>query len=306
MLKILCFVAAVLLYSDAAFAIDFDIKSVRVTLSKPNTSHSLIYRSPEDANQKTVFNLTPINNERLGVFVDLNGIEVGYAADVFKNNTETKTQNFIVSYRKFKYSKITLNYQTLEGLQTNAENLSGGGIDNRFANLTKSTKIELSGQHALHTFGSAKSLFGHFFLNKPLLSNNFDWSVGIIGDWSLKYVSLENPESIIFNPSFSSETTALTEKLNSNSISGNIGPFLSVNLPHNLHFFAEYKVGKGHIRNTLSNNLKESGDEKQNAIGAGISWTSSDKKYLVLLRGWEQNGRHINTSFADFSVVKFF
>jgi hypothetical protein len=307
MLKEFAVVTAILFCSGTAYAIDFDIKSVRVTLSKPDTSNSLLYRSPQNATQKAVFNLRPVNNERLGVFVDINDIEIGYALDVAKSNPETKTQNIIVSYRKFKYSKITLNYQTLKGLQTSAENLSGLGVDNRFRNLSQSTKVELFGQHALHTFGSAESLFEHFFLNKPLLSNSIDWSVGIIGGWSFKHVSLENPQSIVFNPSFLSEALPAVAKLKSNSIAGNLGPFLSVNLPHNFHFFAEYKVGKGHIRSSGgNNNLKESGDEKQSAVGAGISWTSSDKKYLVLLRGWEQNGRHISTSFADFSVVRFF
>ena len=75
----------------------------------------------------------------------------------------------------------------------------------------------------------------------------------------------------------------------------------------NIHFFVEYKLGAGYISNKNADiGFKESGDEKSKALGAGFSWTSIDKKTLVLLRAWDQKGRHINTSFGDLSVVRFF
>lgn len=298
-------------YSALSSSYEFDVKSIRLTLSKPETSHSLTLSDINQTGQKSVFNLQPLNNERIGVFVDVNDIEIGYALDLFKDDTETKTQNFIVSYRKWKYSRITFNYQTLEGLQTDAENLSGTGFDSQFSEFTKSTKIELFGLHNLHTFGEAESLFEHFFLNRPRLSQSFDWSLSVLGAWSVKHLSLENTQSIIFQPEFLSETVAPVNELNSLSASASVGPFLSVNLPNNFNFFAEYRIGEGYIRNLSgdtrrSSGLKQSGDEKQSAFGAGISWTSSDEKTLVLLRGWQQKGRHIDTSFGDLSVVRFF
>ncbi|MFC3120573.1 hypothetical protein [Agaribacter flavus] len=296
----------------SAFAFEWNITSLRTTLSRPDTSHTLIFQQQNDPTQKTAFLLTPINNERLGLFVDVNGVEIGYAVDVLPNDVETKTQNFLFAYRKLKHSKITLNYQILEGFNTDVEDLSPNGIssqilEGQFLENTKSTKIELFGQHNLFTFNNKESLFEHFFLNRPKLSDRFDWSLSIVGGWSFKHLSLESPESLLFQPSFLSSPVPTVGKLESNSINANVGPFLSVNLPNNFNFFAEYKIGRGHIKNTnTETGLKESGDEKANAIGAGFSWTSKDEKTLVLLRAWNQKGRHIETSFGDLSVVRFF
>jgi hypothetical protein len=293
--------------SSAAFAVDFDLTSIRVTVSKPNTSHSLIYTNPAIPDAKSVFNLVPQNNERLGIFADINGIEIGYAVDVFEDETETKTQNFLFSYRKWKHSKITLNYQTLKGLDTQAENLSGDGLENQFLIETKSTKTELFGLHNLYTFDNKDSLFEHFFLNRPKLSSQFDWSVSVVADWSLKRVSLTSADSIVFQPQFISEDLPAITRLDSDSINATVGPMLSLSFPRNIHFFVEYKLGAGYISNKNADiGFKESGDEKSKALGAGFSWTSIDKKTLVLLRAWDQKGRHINTSFGDLSVVRFF
>lgn len=295
-----------------ANAIDLDVTSLRVTISKPDTSHSLVFQplqSPANASfdQKTVFNLTPLNNERLGVFVDVNGIEIGYAVDVFNNEQETKTQNFLFSYRKWQHSKITFNYQTLEGLQTQAESLFSNDVENTFLPNTKSSKVELFGLHNLHTFNNKESLFGHFFLNRPKLSHEFDWSVSMVGGWSLKRLSLSSPSSIVFQPQFLTQNLSAVGRLDSDSISATVGPMLSLSFAHNIHFFSEYKYGAGYISNKNDETgFKQSGDEKSRAFGAGVSWTSADKKNLVLLRGWQQTGRHINTSFGDLSVVRFF
>lgn len=296
-----------MVFANSAYSFDFDVSSFRTTFSKPDTSHTLIFEPQGTDGSKTVFNLTPQNNERLGFFLDVNGIEIGYAEDVFENTVETRTQNFLFSYRKFKNSRITLNYQTLKGLDTEAENLRGNGIERRFLDESKSSKIELFGLHNLYTFGEGKSLFEHFFLNRPLLSNKFDWSLSIVGGWSLKHLTLDSRSSILFDPEFISSDLPQVTELKSTSFSVNVGPLLSVNLPKNFNFFAEYKHGKGHIKNENSRiGLKQSGEEKSKAIGLGLSWTSQNKKTLILLRGWQQKGRHIETSFGDLSVVRFF
>lgn len=301
------FLALLLLYSLPVFSFDLDLKSIRVTLSKPDTSHSLVFTDNNAIEPKIRFNLQPLNNERIGVFVDVNDIEIGYSLDVFENDTETKTQNFILSYRKWKDSRITFNYQILEGLQTKVQKLSGDGFDSEFSEFTTSTKVELFGLHNLHTFGENESLFEHFFLNRPRLSQSFDCSLSILGGWSIKHLSLENDESIIFQPPFLTQILAPVTKQNSFSASASVGPFLSINLPNNVNFFAEYRVGAGYIHNLSGEtNLKQSGDDKQRAAGMGISWTSSDQKTLVLLRGWQQKGRHVDTSFGDLSVLRFF
>lgn len=292
---------------NSVVAFEWDFISLRTTLSRPDTSQSLIFRAPGETEQKTLFHLSPTNNERIGFFLDINDIEIGYAVDARKDDIETDTQNFLISYRKLKHSRITLNYQTLEGLDTRVEKLSGAGQFSQFLEQTKSTKIELFGQHNFYTFGGKTSAFEHFFLNRPKLSSVFDWSLSINGGWSVKRLSLESPTSILLQTDFVGAELAPITELDSVSYSGDIGPFLSLQAPNNFHFFAEYKFGKGVIKNLSdTDSLKESGDEKARAFGAGISWTSSDEKLLVLLRGWKQEGRHVSTSFGDLSVVWFF
>jgi len=111
----------------------------------------------------------------------------------------------------------------------------------------------------------------------------------------------------VFGCGFLNWSAPQVTKLISNSYGASIGSLLSFSLPHNVHVFAEYKVGKGNIRNTDPGlGLKDSGGEKVAAYGGGISWTSDNKKLMVVLRAWEQTGRHIDTSFGDLSVIKFF
>lgn len=308
-LVIVSFAILSVLQTDAALAFDFDfdLKSIRTTISNPSTSHTLIYDDLARSNQKTLFSLEPINNQRVGVFFDINDVEIGYSADIFNDDVETKTQDVLLSYRKFKNSKITFNYQTLEGLQSTARNLSGNQTDQFFSENTRSTKFELSGQHNFYTFNNEESLFEHFFLNRPKLSNKFDVALSVVGAWSFKHVSLENKDNIVFQADFLNSSAPQATKLISNSYGASIGSLISFSLPHNVHMFAEYKVGKGNIRNIDPElGLKDSGDEKVEAYGAGISWTSSNKKLMVVLRAWEQTGRHIDTSFGDLSVIKFF
>jgi hypothetical protein len=295
------------LQSGVVFSVEFNLKSIRTTLSNPNTSHSLIYDDLATNAQKTQFLLEPINNERIGVFFDINDIEIGYSADIFKQNIETKTQNILLSYRKLKNAKITFNYQSLEGLQSTATDLANNQSAQTFLSNTHSTKFELSGQHNFYTFNNKESLFEHFFLNRPRLSDQFDVAISIVGAWSFKHVSLENQENIVFQPEFLESSVPQVTKLVSNSYGANVGPLLSFSLPQNIHLFAEYKVGKGHIHNADPElGLKDTGDEKVEAYGGGISWTSNNKKLLVVLRAWEQKGRHIDTAFGDLSVIKFF
>ena len=82
--------------SGSVLAFDFDLKSVRTTISNPSTSHALIYDDLDGSNQKILFSLEPINNQRVGVFFDINDIEIGYSADIFEDDVETKTQDILL------------------------------------------------------------------------------------------------------------------------------------------------------------------------------------------------------------------
>jgi hypothetical protein len=299
----------IVLFGIAASANGFEIKfeTLRTTLSRPDTSHSLTFKSPVSGEEKSVYLLTPVAQERLGAFVDINGIEIGYATDITNGVNETDTLNILLSYRKLKHTRITFNYQVLEGLETEAQNLRGPGSQTRFAPRTKSTRIELFGLHNFYTFGGRESLFEHFFLNRPYQNDGHNWALSIVGGWSIKRLELTSPDSILFTPDFFTDDAPAVTELESDSISGNIGPFLSMNFANNINAFVEYKIGGGYIRNrNEESGLKGTGDEKVSALGGGVSWTSKNQKHLVFLRAWEQKGKYIDTSFGDLSYVYYF
>lgn len=301
------FLLLLTLLSSSAHAVELSVKSLRTTLSKPDTSHELLFQPTNSPEQKSVFILEPVKQERLGLFLDINGFEIGYSEDISHSTQETDTLNIILSYRKLRHGRISYNYQKLEGLAVEAESINSTDAEQRFLPGTTSTKHELFGLHNLHTFGGGESLFEHFFLNKPVLSDSFDVHLSIVGSWSIKHLSLESPSSIIFSPSYLESPAVPVDQLNSISGNVNLGPMISINMPNNFNFFTEYKAGIGYIRNTsTTNGLKNSGDEKSRAVGAGLSWTSANKQHLVLLRGWNQKGRHIDVSFGDLSYVYFF
>lgn len=297
----------VCLFATHTYGFDWQINSVRISLSKPQTFHSLIYSSESPKDTKVNFELEPINNERIGVFVDLNGIELGYAIDVINDERQTKTEDFIFSYKDFRHTRLILNYQTLEGFNTNGLNLlNEQQAQSEFLADTKSTKIELSGIHDFYTF-YGESLFEHFFLNRPKLSRSNRIGLSLAGGWSYKRLSLETDSNLIFTPKFLENSVQSINKIEAHSIDFSVGPLLSMSLKNNVHMFAEFKVGKGYFRNLdKDNQLKRSGNEEIYAAGGGASWTSSSKKTLVLLRGWIQQGRHVDTSFGDLSVIRFF
>jgi len=295
-------------YSTFSVADSFDwkVNSIRFTFSKPQTFHSLLYSQSDPSREKVNFELEPINNERFGVFVDLNGVEIGYATDFINDSTQTKTEDFLFSYKGFKHSKITFNYQTLEGFETNALNLlNESQHESRFSPGIKSTKFELFDVHDLYTF-YGESLFDHFFLNRPKLSQSTGFGLSLISSWSYKNLLLESDDNLVFKPEFLNDIGTV-RNIRAESIDFSIGPLLSVNLKNNIHMFAEAKFGKGYFRNLEENEqLKRSGNEDIYSLGAGVSWTMASNKTVFLLRGWQKKGRHVETFFGDLSVIHYF
>jgi len=291
----------------SANTFDWKVNSIRFTFSKPQTFHSLIYLQSDPSREKINFELEPVNNERFGVFVDLNGVEIGYATDFINNNKQTKTEDFLFSYKGFKHSKITLNYQTLEGLETNALNfLNESQQESLFSPSTKSTKFELLGVHDLYTF-FGESLFDHFFLNRPQLSESNKFGLSLISSWSYKNLSLESDENLLFKPEYLNNPIDTIQDIRGESFDFSIGPLLSVHLKNNIHMFAEAKVGKGYFRNLDQNDqLKRSGNENVYSYGGGLSWTMDTNKTVFLLRAWQKEGRHVETFFGDLSMIHYF
>ena len=295
------------LLCQRAYAFELELNSIRVSFSKPQTLHSLIYSPEMTTNTKINFELEPINNERVGVFFDLNGIEIGYAVDFIDDKQQTKTEDFIFSYKSLKHSRISLNYQILEGFNTNALNLlNEPQSQSTFLSKTKSTKIEIFGIHNFYTF-FGESLFEHFFLNRPRLSQSNKVGLSLAGGWSYKHLSLESDDNLIFSPNYLNANIQTINEVKAESIDFALGPLLSVSLKNNIHLFAELKAGKGYFKNLDGDSqLKRSGNEEIYAVGGGVSWTSSSKKTLFLLRTWFKKGRHVETFFGDASIIYFF
>lgn len=307
MYKPIIYVLIIYTACQNANAIEWKINSVRSTISIPQTFHSLIYTQTDPEEVKINFELEPINNERVGIFIDLNGVEIGYAVDFINNKTQTKTEDFLFSYKSFKHSKITFNYQTLEGFETNALNLlDERQQDSQFLSRTKSTKFELFGIHDLYTF-FGDSLFDHFFLNRPQLSQVNRFGLSLIGGWSYKNLSLKTDSNLLFQPSYLNNPVQRIEEIKAESIDASIGPLLSISFKNNIHMFAEAKFGRGYFRNKdEETQLKRSGGETLYSIGGGASWTMASNKTVFLLRAWQKSGRHIETFFGDLSIVHYF
>ncbi len=291
----------------SASTLDLKVNSIRFTFSKPQTFHSLIYTESFPNEAKINFELEPVNNERFGVFVDLNGIEIGYATDFINNKTQTKTEDLHFSYKGFKSSKITFNYQTLEGLKANALNLlDESQQQSQFSSDIKSTKFELFGVHDLYTF-FGESLFDHFFLNRPQQSKFNEFGLSLISSWSYKNLLLETNDNLLFQPEYLQNNVAQIQRIKAESFDFSIGPLLSINLKNNIHMFAEAKFGKGYFRNLDKNDkLKRSGNEDVYSFGGGASWTMPSNKTVFFIRAWQKHGRHVDTFFGDLSVIHYF
>jgi hypothetical protein len=304
--RLLCVLIFYTICQDAN-AVEWKVNSIRGTFSIPQTFHSLIYTQTNPEEAKINFELEPINNERFGIFVDLNGVEIGYAVDFISNSTQTETEDFLFSYKGLKHSKITFNYQTLEGFETNALNLLNESQQgSQFMSGTKSTKYELFGIHDLYTF-FGESLFEHFFLNRPQLSQVNKFGLSLISGWSYKNLSLETASNLLFQPNYLSNTVQTINEIRAESIDVSLGPLLSISLKNNVHMFAEAKFGRGYFRNKdEETQLKRSGREELYSIGGGMSWTMASNKTVFLLRGWQKKGRHVETFFGDLSVVHYF
>ncbi len=305
--KALALFVACILFALPVSAFELDIKSIRFTASKPQTFHSLVFAPEADANTKINFELEPVNNERLGVFVDINGVEIGYAVDVIDNNNQTETEDIILSYRRHNRSRINFNYQTLEGFQVNALNLRDESLgQNEFKPGIKSTKIELLGVHDLYRF-YGESAFETFFLNRPVKSDEFRVGVSILGAWSFKDLKLEADENVIFQPEFSSSDIPRVTRIDAQSTSVAVGPMLSLQFANNIQMFAEVKFGREYFNNrNEQERLKRSGNETVYSLGAGMAMSSDNQRSIIILRGWYQEGRHVETVFGDLSYVYYF
>lgn len=276
---------------------------VKVNLSKPETFHFLIYED-KAFNEKISFELNPQNNERLGLFFAINNLVIGYSADVFNNRIETDTIDIEIAYQKFKFTRISFNYQLLKGFKTEAR--SQNQEESVFLENTESIKYELKGLHNLYTF-FGNTGFQHFFLNRVDQDQINKYSLSLISNWSFSRFKLRSANNILFTPTFSSSPGIQNfNKINAFSINLSLGPMLTIRPDKNFQFFSEIKIGTGYFENFDDNNkLKRTGLENVYSIGAGASWVSTSKNLFLNLRAWRQEGRHIESSFGELSFTYF-
>ncbi|MEI8617982.1 hypothetical protein P4S63_14940 [Pseudoalteromonas sp. B193] len=117
-------------------------------------------------------------------------------------------------------------------------------------------------------------------------------SLSVVGAWSFKHVSLENKDNIVFQADFLNSPVPQVTKLISNSYGASIGSLLSFSLPHNVHVFAEYKVGKGHIQNTNPGlGLKDSVPKKlRHSVVEFLGLPTIKNLWSYYVRGSKQAG----------------
>jgi len=212
-----------------------------------------------------------------------------------------------LSYRRHNRSRVNFNYQTLDGLQANALNLRNESQkQSEFKPTIKSTKIELLGVHDVYRF-YGESVFETFFLNKPKKSDSFKFGVSLLGAWSYKDLKLESSENLVFSPDFSNTEVPVVNRIDAESASVAVGPLLSFQFANNVQMFTEAKVGREYFKNkNEQERLKRTGNETIYSLGAGLSWSTNNEDTIVVLRGWYQEGRHVETVFGDLSYVYYF
>jgi len=283
-----------------------EVTSARLSLSRPATAHNLVLQNPNGQNTTTFFDLEPKNNERVGLFVKVNSLLLGYSFDLFRASQETQTTHIDVITEKFDFSRMGLNLQILEGFDSKARSFETNARESRFFPDIESQRFEFFGLHNLKTF-YGKSLFNHFFLNRPLKGSKV-LGLSLVGDWSLRHLKLSSPNGVIYRPSFfQGSLNDLVSEIRAVSASAGAGPMVSVGFKNRFNIFLHSSLGLGFFDNlTKTTDLKESGFEFLQSYSGGLSWNSKDRKFMVNSKISYQKGRHIETTFGDLTLLFFF
>jgi len=302
----ICTLLLTLGFAQTSFAKKINVTSLRVNISKPATAHNLVLQSPSGQNTTTFFDIEPKNNERLGVFVKVNSLLIGYSLDLFKADEETRTTHIDIITEKYDFSRVGFNIQILKGFDSKARSFETGLRDQRFVPDIESQRFEFFGKHNLKTY-YGKSLFNHFFLNRPVDGENI-FGLSLVGDWTLRHLKLSSSNGVIYTPNFfSSPISDLATEIRALSVSASAGPMVSVGLKNRINMFLSSSLGAGYFDNlTGTNDLKQSGFEFLQSYSGGFSWNSKNKKYMVNSKISYQNGRHIETTFGDLMFLYFF
>jgi len=284
-----------------------ELSSLRLKLSKPATAHNLVLQNPNGNGTTTFFDLEPKNNERVGIFVKVNSLLIGYSLDPFKSNQETSTTHIDVVSEKFDHSRIGFNVQILKGFDSKARSFETNSQERRFFPDIESQRLEFFGMHNLKTL-YGKSLFNHFFLNRPMDGAAHVFGLSLVGDWKVRHLKLSSNDSVIYTPSFSTgPPNESVPEIRALSVSSVAGPMLSVGFKNKVNMFIESKFGLGYFDNlTDTTDLKQSGFEFLQSYGTGFSWNSKSKKTMINSRLLYQRGRHIETTFGELALLFFF
>lgn len=283
------------------------VRSLRLKFSRPATLHSLVFKDPNKVLPKTTYELIPKNNNRIGVFVSLNSLLLGFAFDPFRSEEETKTLDLDFSTEKFDNRKIGFNFQILEGFDSEARSVFTNQKDRVYVPDIKSTKLELYGIHNFIDLYN-HSRFNHFYLNRPVDGGEEFFGFSIVGNWVVRHLQLKSPRGVVYTPNFFTQPlTGPAQEVKAFSASFSAGPMFSLSLKNRVNAFLAAKLGTGYFASLDDeSDLKRTGFESLQSYSLGLSWNNIHKKLLINSKFSFQKGRHIETSFGEVALIYFF
>ncbi len=281
-------------------AYGLEIQFVRGIVSKPETIHRLYYTNAElTGHKKIVYQIDPVNNERLGLYFSVQKILLGFAFDIIQNDIETSTIDLYGIYDFSKFLRLSFNYQELEGLISKVSVVGTNQTAKFFSPDLKSRKYEFLVNYQL----DEDELFSVYVQNLPFKPFKKKLNISFNGLCLVRSLELKDPNSIIFKPEFVNNIENI-ESLKALSFVNLLGPLFGYSILPNMVVFLDLKGGFGYFYNQNQNNdLKETGFEFNFMQGLGIAWSDKNQKMNLNSKFILQNGRHIQTNHAELSFT---
>lgn len=288
-----------LLYSNEASG--FDIQFVRGIISKPETLHRLYYTDRDITGyEKVVYKIDPINNERLGAYLNINNLLVGFAFDIIHDRVETSTVDIYGIYDFSNSFRLSLNYQNLKGLNSEARVVGSDSlVEDRFMPNLKSIRYEMNINYRFFD----DPLFSIYVQNLAFKPFKSSFNISYNGISSIRSLELTDKNNVIFRPDFVSAIGSF-KSIKALSMVNLFGPTIGLPIWPSFIFFLDAKAGVGYFYNqNQKNDLKESGFELNFMEGIGIAWSSQDQKMTLNSKFVFQQGRHIQTNQSEISFT---
>lgn len=283
----------------------FDVQFVRGIFSKPETLHRLYYTDKIlTGYEKIVYKIDPVNNERLGIYLNINSLLLGFAFDVIQDRVETSTVDIYGIYDFSNSLRFSVNYQNLKGLNSEAKVVGSNLLfENRFMPNLNSIRYEMTLNYRLFQ----DPLFGIYVQNLAFIPFRKKFNISYNGLSSIRSLELKDKNNVIFKPDFVSAVDSF-KSIKAISMINLFGPTIGLSLWPSIIFFIDAKAGFGYFYNqNQKNDLKESGFEFNFMEGIGFAWSSKDQQMTLNSKLIFQQGRHIQTNQSEISFTyRFF